>query len=78
MMNRDMQPKKQQRGHTDHDLAGWMDDGGNLGPTSGEAAVSVPSSNGPTVGYTQNFWIGAKNVVNGSEPMPRHLTRSQL
>jgi hypothetical protein len=29
------------RAHTDHDLAGRMDDGGNLDPTSGEANVNA-------------------------------------
>ena len=29
------------RAHTDHYLAGWMDDVGNFDPTSGEAAVNA-------------------------------------
>jgi hypothetical protein len=32
------------RAHTDHDLAGRMDDGGNLDPTPGEADVNAPHS----------------------------------
>ena len=29
------------RAHTDHDLAGWVDVGGNLDPTPGEADVNA-------------------------------------
>jgi hypothetical protein len=29
------------RAHTDHDLAGWVDDGGNFDPTPGEADVNT-------------------------------------
>jgi len=37
------------RAHTDHDLAGWMDDGGNLDPTAGEADVNgrLPGNSHP-------------------------------
>jgi hypothetical protein len=47
------------RAHTDHDLAGWVDDVGNFDPTPGEADVNGPSPAGLTAGYTQNLWIGA-------------------
>lgn len=77
MMNRDVQPRSGNGRILTTISPEWMDHGGNLDPPS-EAAVNVPSLNGPTSGYTQNFWIGAKNVVNGSKPMLRHLTRSQL
>jgi hypothetical protein len=30
------------RAHADHDLAGWIDDGGNLDTTPGEADVNAP------------------------------------
>ncbi len=45
------------RAHTDHDLAGWVDVGGNLDPTPGEADVNGPRQ--PHPGYAQNLWIGA-------------------
>jgi hypothetical protein len=45
------------RAHTDHDLAGWKDDAGNLDPSPGEAGVNVLSPTGLTASYTQNFWI---------------------
>jgi hypothetical protein len=32
------------RAHTDHDLAGWVDDGGNLDSTSGEADVNASTT----------------------------------
>ena len=47
MVNRDMQPRSGNRLHTDHDLAGWMDDGSSLDPTPAEAAVNVPSPTAP-------------------------------
>jgi hypothetical protein len=47
------------RAHTDHDLAGWRDDGGNLDPTPGEAEVNAPSPASLIPGYAQNSWIGA-------------------
>jgi hypothetical protein len=47
------------RAHTDHDLAGWVDVGGNLDPSPGEADVNAPHPGSFIPGYAQNLWIGA-------------------